>query len=157
MAVKSEIIRPQAGAVIGLGTNRLFGVAWAGEESVGGVEVSTDEGRTWNQAELIGPRVPYCWTLWEYLWEVGSPGSHALLARATSASGRVQPAQHDPLWGGYMIHHYRPTLVQVEATRRSFAQRGDADLLVYDMNAFAEENSRVPLDVELEFAAGAGI
>ena len=34
MAVKSEIIRPAAGAVLGLGTNRLFGVAWAGEDSV---------------------------------------------------------------------------------------------------------------------------
>src|SRR5262245_4366307 len=30
MAVKSEIIRPRAGETLGLGTNRLFGVAWAG-------------------------------------------------------------------------------------------------------------------------------
>src|SRR5262249_37767395 len=31
MAVKAEVIRPAAGAALGLGTNRLFGIAWAGE------------------------------------------------------------------------------------------------------------------------------
>ena len=37
------------------------------------------------------------------------------------------------------------------------AQRGDVETLLYDMNAYAEENTRAPLDVEMEFAAGAGI
>src|SRR5207253_6025053 len=37
MAVKSEIIRPSAGVVLGLGTNRVFGVAWGGEEAIAGV------------------------------------------------------------------------------------------------------------------------
>src|SRR5438552_3382429 len=64
MAVKAEIIRPAAGAVLGLGTNRLFGVAWAGEEALARVGVSTDGGHSWNDAELIGPRAPYSWTLW---------------------------------------------------------------------------------------------
>ena len=40
MAVKAEIIRPQAGAALGLGTNRLFGIAWAGEDAVARVEVA---------------------------------------------------------------------------------------------------------------------
>src|SRR5438552_2708088 len=42
MQVKSEIIRPAAGEVLGRGTNRLFGVAWAGEAAIARVEVSTD-------------------------------------------------------------------------------------------------------------------
>jgi hypothetical protein len=29
--------------------------------------------------------------------------------------------------------------------------------MVYDMNAFAEENTRFPLDIEMEFAGGEGI
>src|SRR5579883_2226288 len=86
MAVKSELIRPTAGAELGIGTNRLFGVAWAGEEAVGRVEVSTDGGRTWNPADLIGQRTPYCWTMWEYLWEVAEPGDYELLIRAVSES-----------------------------------------------------------------------
>src|SRR5262249_22568737 len=32
MAVKSEVIRPHAGEVLGIGANRLFGVAWGGPE-----------------------------------------------------------------------------------------------------------------------------
>ncbi|HEV3117177.1 MAG TPA: sulfite oxidase, partial [Gemmataceae bacterium] len=157
MAVKSEIIRPSAGAVLGVGTNRLFGVAWAGEEAVARVEVSTDAGRTWTVAELIGPRAAYSWTMWEYLWEVTVPGDYELLVRATSAAGRVQPLGHDPLLGGYMIHYARPTPVLIAGARRSEAQASDWDTMLYDMNAYAEENRRLPLDVELEFAGGEGI
>jgi DMSO/TMAO reductase YedYZ molybdopterin-dependent catalytic subunit len=157
IAVKSEIVRPQTGAVLGLGINRLFGVAWAGEQAVSGVEVSVDCGATWNPAQLVGPRVPYSWTLWEYLWTVSEPGSYSLLARANAQTGEVQPLAHDPRNGGYLIHHSRPTTVRVERARQIHDQPSDADLIVYDMNAYAEENMRFPLDVELEFAAGEGI
>lgn len=157
LAVKSEILRPRPDEVLGIGTNRVFGVAWAGEEAVARVEVSTDGGRVWNLAEMIGPRARYSWSLWEYLWEVAEPGAYTLLARATATDGQVQPLRPEPLNGGYLIHHSRPTPVRVEAGRRSQAGHADADSLLYDMNAFAEENSRFPLDVELEFAGGEGI
>src|SRR6266404_2645324 len=156
MAVKSEIIRPSPDAVLGLGTNRLFGVAWAGEEAVARVGVSTDGGHTWEQAELIGPRAPYSWTLWEYLWEVAEPGDYTLFTRAEAESGTVQPVRHDPLLGGYMIHFSRPRNVHIEGARRSHAHRSDLDTLLYDMNAYAEENLRFPLDVEMQFAGGEG-
>lgn len=157
MQVKSEIIRPRSGEVLGAGTNRIFGIAWAGEEAVARVEVSTDGGRSWSDADLIGPQAPYSWNLWEYLWEVPAAGNYPLLARAVSATGRVQPEEHEPLNGGYMIHFSRPAEVRVESARRSFAHRADPNMLLYDINAFAEENTRLPLDVELEFAGGAGI
>jgi DMSO/TMAO reductase YedYZ molybdopterin-dependent catalytic subunit len=157
MAVKSEILRPISGGALGVGTNRLFGVAWAGERAVDRVEVSVDGGQTWNSAELMGLRAPYSWTLWEYLWEVATPGEYSLLSRAVSTDGRVQPIEHDPLLGGYMIHFSRPTKVRVETARRSHETWADPETLLYDMNAFAEENTRFPLDVEMEFAGGEGI
>jgi DMSO/TMAO reductase YedYZ molybdopterin-dependent catalytic subunit len=156
MMPKSEIIRPRAGDVLGLGGNRLFGVAWAGEDSVSRVEVSTDAGRNWSDAALMGPQSPYSWSLWEYLWEAESPGEHTILARAISSRGRLQPAEHDTLNGGYLIHHSRPLEVRVAAGGRA-AAIADAQTLLYDMNAYAEENMRLPLDVEMEFTAGAGI
>src|SRR5262249_1492511 len=71
MAVKSEIVRPQANEVLGLGANRIFGVAWAGQESVARVEISiAPEGDaakmrptdlSWSDAELLGPQAPYSW------------------------------------------------------------------------------------------------
>jgi DMSO/TMAO reductase YedYZ molybdopterin-dependent catalytic subunit len=157
MAVKSEVLRPRQGEVIGLGANRVFGVAWAGEEAVAAVEVSTDGGRSWGLARLIGPQAPCCWTLWEYPWEVAQPGEHTLLARATSASGEQQPTAHDPHCGGYLIRHSRPLVVRVAAGRSAAARLGDAELFLYDMNAYAEENARFPLDVEMTFTGGEGI
>lgn len=157
MTVKSEILRPLSGDLLGIGTNRIFGLAWAGEESVARVEVSTDGGTSWTQTQLIGPRAAYSWCLWEYLWEIGVPGPYRLMARAVSESGQIQPTEHDLLRGGYEITFSRPTDVTVERTQRGLAQRSDLSALVYDMNAFAEENSRLPLDVDLEYAEGAGI
>jgi DMSO/TMAO reductase YedYZ molybdopterin-dependent catalytic subunit len=157
MPVKSEIVRPHAGEVLGIGTNRLFGVAWAGPEAVAGVEISLDGGRTWLEAQLIGPRAPYSWTMWEYLWEVIDPGDYTVLSRATSNGGQVQPTRHDPLNAGYQIHFSRPRTVRVERSRRVHDAPTTAELLQYDMNAYAEENTRFPLDVALEFGGGEGI
>ena len=157
MGVKSEIVRPFAGEALGLGKQRVFGLAWAGEEAVAKVELSADGGQTWRETELLGPFAPYSWTMWEYLWDVQSAGSHALQSRATSTSGRVQPAEHDPLLGGYMIHFSRPIGVRVESRTGGDALPGDSEALRYDMNAFAEANARRPLDVDLEFSSGAGI
>ena len=156
MMPKSEVIRPRAGDALGLGGNRFFGVAWSGEDSVGRVEVSTDGGATWRDTTLIGPQAPYSWTLWEYFWEAESPGEHAVLVRATSSRGRVQPAEHDALNGGYLIHHSRPLRLRVAAGRRA-ADFADAETIRYDMNAHAEENMRLPLDLDMEFSAGEGI
>jgi DMSO/TMAO reductase YedYZ molybdopterin-dependent catalytic subunit len=157
MAVKSEIIRPRPGDVLGVGTNRVFGVAWAGDDTVARVEISTNGGNSWSSAELVGPTARYSWTLWEYLWETGETGPHTILARAVSSRGAVQPLEHDALNGGYLIHHSRPCPVRVAATQRVLATSADEQTLMYDMAWFAEENSRRPLDVELEFSAGAGI
>jgi DMSO/TMAO reductase YedYZ molybdopterin-dependent catalytic subunit len=156
MMPKSEIIRPRAGDALGLGGNRIFGVSWAGEESVARVEVSIDGGASWGDATLMGPHAPYSWTLWEYLWEAETPGEHTILVRAISSGGRVQPMEHDALNGGYLIHHSRPLRVRVAAGHRAAAY-ADAETIMYDMNAYAEEKMRLPLDVEIEFTAGDGI
>ena len=156
MMPKSEIIRPRDGDVLGLDGNRFFGAAWAGEDSVSRVDVSTDGGATWFGATLMGPQAPFSWTLWEYLWEADSPGEHTVLVRATSSGGRVQPADHDPFYGGYLIHHSRPLSLRVAAFHRA-ADYAHAQTIMYDMNAYAEENMRLPLDVEMEFSAGEGI
>src|SRR5262249_60132316 len=108
-------IRPQEGETLGLGMNRVFGIAWAGEDAIARVEVSTDGGQSWAAADLLTPPARYCWALWEYLWEVARAGGHTLLARAPSVGGTGQPVEHDPLNGGSMIHHTRARSVRVES------------------------------------------
>jgi DMSO/TMAO reductase YedYZ molybdopterin-dependent catalytic subunit len=157
MAVKSEIIRPKSSDLVGIGANRVVGLAWAGEEAVAHVDISTDGGQTWMKANLIGPQAPYSWTLWEYLWELAQPGSYSLLARTTSTGGRVQPMEYDPLHGGYLIDFCRPLTVHVAAATHIYAQTGTTDALLFDMNAYAEENMRLPLDVDVQYSSGGGI
>jgi hypothetical protein len=43
-AVKSAILQPPEGAQLGLGRHLVAGLAWAGEEKIAGVEVSSDGG-----------------------------------------------------------------------------------------------------------------
>jgi hypothetical protein len=157
MPVKSEIIRPVENSVLGIGANRLFGMAWAGEHAVAAVEVSVDGGIRWQRAELQGPRAAYSWTAWEYLWETAEPGDYTLLARAVSEDGHVQPMQHDADRGGYLINFSRPIPVRVDPSRLSQDFVGDVAKLQREMAAVARERSRWPLDAEIEFMSGAGI
>jgi hypothetical protein len=77
----------------------------------------------------------------------------ATVERADSAGGQEQPLEHDPLREGYLIHFCRPVTVRVEAA----VAHTDYESILYDLNAYAEANSRRPLDVDLEFMAGEGI
>jgi DMSO/TMAO reductase YedYZ molybdopterin-dependent catalytic subunit len=157
MPVKSEIIRPIDGSVLGIGANRLFGMAWAGEQAVAAVEVSLDAGQSWQRANLQGPRAPYSWTAWEYLWESAVPGEYTLLARAVSGDGHVQPMDHDFDRGGYLINFSRPINVRLDATQQSQDFVGDVAKLQRDMAAVARERSSQPLDADIELMSGAGI
>lgn len=159
MAVKSEIVRPSPGAELKAGTNRIAGIAWAGEEAVASVDVSTDGGQTWARASLVGPQAPYSWTLWEHLWEVEHSGEYQLMCRATSTAGETQPASHDRLRGGYVINFVRPHPVRVGTAGRTQDLPGDTDSLLRGLQRQAEAWSEGRLDVEMDdgFADGGGI
>jgi hypothetical protein len=157
MPVKSEIVRPAEGAMLGIGGNGIFGMAWAGEHAVSTVEVSTDGGQSWQRADLHGPTAPYSWTPWEFLWEVVTPGEYTILARAISTNGQVQPTQHDFDRSGYLINFSRPVEVHVDATRRSQDLVGNVRTLQREMAAVARDRASMQLDADLEFVSGAGI
>ncbi|MFC7212801.1 sulfite oxidase [Saliphagus sp. GCM10025334] len=108
------------------------GVAWAGDDGVDRVEVSTDGGETWDDAELFGPDYAGAWRLFRYDWDA-RPGHHTLLSRATDDLGRRQPSRisepdawRDALendeypWneGGYASNAYEPNGVDVEVRAR---------------------------------------
>ncbi len=113
MQPKSEITRPGRAEMLKPGRHYIEGIAWAGNETVAVVEFSCDGGRSWRRVDLPGRREPYCWTTWRTCWEASDEGKHALLSRAISSSGKVQPMRHDPLNGAYIINFSRPTEVVV--------------------------------------------
>jgi DMSO/TMAO reductase YedYZ molybdopterin-dependent catalytic subunit len=90
MPVKSTITAPEDQAKVAAGTVTVRGFAWAGEEAIERVEVSTDGGSKWQAAELSGPKLPFAWRLFKLEWKA-APGYHSVLSRATDTAGRVQP------------------------------------------------------------------
>ncbi len=114
MEPKAQIARPVAGAELADGKEaRLFGAAWAGPTGVARVEVSTDGGKTWRAATLLGKAEPFCWRLWEAGWTPRGAGRAVLMARATDGGGRAQPATHDPGRKSYMINFVQAVPVTV--------------------------------------------
>jgi DMSO/TMAO reductase YedYZ molybdopterin-dependent catalytic subunit len=113
--VKAQVARPGRGEVVPRDKDyRVHGAAWAGESLVTRVEVSTDGGRSWSDATLLGDPVRHAWRRWEYVWRaLGQPGRRIVMARATDDGGRVQPMGRDPDRRGYMISHVLPVEVEV--------------------------------------------
>ena len=94
--VKSLIGYPGMDATVTPGPGNqieVVGVAWAGDDRVQGVEVSTDGGDSWNDAEFFGPQLgPYAWRQFRYVWNDPDQGETTLYSRATDERDRVQPA-----------------------------------------------------------------
>jgi DMSO/TMAO reductase YedYZ molybdopterin-dependent catalytic subunit len=89
--VKSIIVEPAKDQTLSAGIVPIRGAAYAGEAGVQQVDVSVDEGKTWNPAKLIGLQEPYAWRHWEYLWEAKQQGAYTIMARAKDINGRQQP------------------------------------------------------------------
>ncbi|MFO0707801.1 MAG: sulfite oxidase [Nitrospira sp.] len=106
MPVKSLIASPEDGTRVGRGPVTVQGVAWSGDAPVAKVEVSFDDGKTWESARLVGPDEPYAWRQWQVLWKPQGGGTATIYCRATDAEGQVQP-QTSPwnpsgfIWNGW--------------------------------------------------------
>ena len=91
---------------------RLSGRAWAGEAAIDRVEVSTDGGRSWRDAELPGDNLVSAWTRWELPWTPERAGDHDVRVRATDTTGRTQPEHATDNDDGYLfdavVHHRVP-------------------------------------------------
>jgi DMSO/TMAO reductase YedYZ molybdopterin-dependent catalytic subunit len=116
MQVKSQIARPTVAEVIEKGTTyRIFGAAWSGNSPIVKVEVSTDGGKTYAAARLLGKPVEQTWRLWEFPWQVPAKrGTHTVMTRATDAKGNSQPLTRDKDREAYLINQVLPVEVQIQ-------------------------------------------
>jgi DMSO/TMAO reductase YedYZ molybdopterin-dependent catalytic subunit len=104
MPVQSFITGHTDGQAIPLKAVTLRGIAWAGEERIRKVEISTDSGLSWQAAQLSGRDLPFTWRLWSLDWQPRQPGYYTVLSRATDTAGRSQPLV--PTWNpsGYLFN-----------------------------------------------------
>lgn len=116
--VKSIITSPAPNARVRGGEAILVrGRAWVGEGSVDHVELSTDEGKTWQRAQLApaSPLHKHAWRTFTYEHRPQRPGYVSFLARAWDDRGNAQPAV--PYWNplGYFWNGWHRVGVVVEA------------------------------------------
>jgi DMSO/TMAO reductase YedYZ molybdopterin-dependent catalytic subunit len=111
--VKSIISRPTTGETIDAGEHLVTGYAWSGYGAIAKVEISSDSGQTWNDAEIVEEAGPLAWVRFAYKW-IASPGAARLRSRATDERGLVQPEK--PLWNakGYLNN----SIYEIELTVR---------------------------------------
>jgi sulfane dehydrogenase subunit SoxC len=89
MDAKSIITSPSFPDVVTPGWRPINGIAWSGRGRISRVEVSTDDGATWHDAELAGPSLPKAHVRFQYMWNWDG-SAQVLLSRATDETGNVQ-------------------------------------------------------------------
>ena len=91
-ALKSVITRPAGGQRLpGPGFYEITGLAWSGGGAIRKVEVSTDIGRTWKEAQLDDPVLPKAHTRFTFPWTWDGEET-VLQSRSTDERGDVQPS-----------------------------------------------------------------
>ncbi len=103
MPVKSVITNPVPDAELAAGEQTLAGYAWSGYGGITGVEVTTDGGVNWTEAEIAEEAGPLSWVRFQHTWDA-IPGTARLASRATDQRGLTQPAE--PEWNakGYQMN-----------------------------------------------------
>lgn len=92
--VNSVITSPSGMMQIRKGHNRLTGLAWSGFGRIVRVEISTDGGATWRDADIGPAALPKAQTRFQTGWQWdGAPTK--IVSRATDEAGNLQPNRAD--------------------------------------------------------------
>jgi sulfane dehydrogenase subunit SoxC len=102
------------GRTLAAGRCTLTGRAWTGWGPVERVEVSVDDGATWEDATLDPPLGERAWRGWSYAWDA-VPGSYRVASRATDAAGNTQPIEQPWNLKGYANNEVERVPVTVTA------------------------------------------
>ncbi|MGI8479552.1 MAG: sulfite oxidase [Gaiellaceae bacterium] len=104
---------PSRARIMQAGECVLEGRAWSGEAEIANVEVSTDGGETWTDADLA-PRSDgrWSWRRWRFVWDA-EHGTHELCCRARDEAGHEQPLEAQWNLGGYANNAVQRIVVTV--------------------------------------------
>ncbi len=88
--LKSQILMPMDGKEIPSGNYVIGGIAFAGRYGISKVQVSLNNGKTWNDTETKEPLSKWAWVLWRYDWKPAKEGSYTIKVRGIDKTGKVQ-------------------------------------------------------------------
>lgn len=109
MDARSIITYPAYPATVEKGWIEIRGIAWSGRGKIVRVEVSTDAGKTWNEALLQSPVLDKAHTGFRYLWNWNGQTTE-IMSRAVDETGYIQPFYEQLLQarGGSGGYHFNP-------------------------------------------------
>ncbi|WP_410816965.1 sulfite oxidase [Micromonospora sp. 050-3] len=81
----------------------IAGRSWSGNGPIRAVDISTDDGATWQPADLHPDDEGGVWQRWTTLWRPPRPGRFTVRARATDVTGASQPDQARTNALGYLF------------------------------------------------------
>src|SRR5699024_1540653 len=91
----------------------ITGVAMGGMTPAKKIEVSTNGGKDWEEAEFVGTDLgPYAWREFAYQADLEA-GTHELVCRTTSEDGETQPEERRENNRGYLNNSWRDHGVKV--------------------------------------------
>ena len=73
------------------------GHAYAGTRGIRSIQVSTDSGATWSEADLDAQISPYAWRFFRWTWTPPAPGRYRMAVRAVDGTGTVQPDRYEDI------------------------------------------------------------
>ncbi|HAG49916.1 MAG: hypothetical protein A2X87_03720 [Deltaproteobacteria bacterium GWC2_42_51] len=88
--IKSQILMPMDKKRISLGNYVIGGIAFAGRHGISRVQISLDDGRTWNETEIKPPLSKWAWTLWRFDWKPVKERSYTIKIRGIDRAGKIQ-------------------------------------------------------------------
>lgn len=112
--VNSTIQYPLNMQLLHTGIYEINGIAWTGKGIITKVEISLDDGQTWDTCQLTSTSEKYTWIPWIYKWKVEKKGEYTIKSKATDSHGNVQPME--PFWNrkGYGYNAIDSIKVKVE-------------------------------------------
>ncbi len=105
MVPRSFFTNVAEGASLPAGVNTTIrGIAFGGDAGVAKVELSMDDGRTWQLATLDEDHGKYSFRGWQVNIPQLLKGPHSLMVRCTNLSGDIQPAVSNWNNSGFMLN-----------------------------------------------------
>jgi len=102
--IHARVFEPEYYGTITLGTHIIRGMVHAGQGiDINEIQISLDDGTTWESAQLLNYYIPNVWKIWEFSWEIAQVGEYEIFARAEDSLGNVQNETGSFGWRGFSI------------------------------------------------------
>ena len=95
----------------------IEGLAWSGQGTIEGVDISFDGGKNWQEASLKGLVLPKAWTRFSFMHKYKKGERLLLSSRAYDDAGRIQPTvKHEKSVMGVESVYHRNAIATWEVT-----------------------------------------